>query len=209
MNEVNKKIRVANKWAKLQRVALQLTALLMVSGSALAMDVISQPDGSWLYNLREGEAISGSRIGNRDTVSCAQSYNPPAPPPPPACPTADFDSADSSLRNNIRRLSNGKCGSWYVRNCGDWLEDHALNDTQEQLANAIRGLKNRAESVCQMSMVSCQRSETARVIRDYQSTIQLLSQSVIKVRVGANNFRELPMLDRTINVNLNCPRGPR
>ncbi len=207
MGEVNKKIRVTTKFEVLSFLALQL-ALVFAGGSARAFDVIGQPDGSTLYNLRRGEVLSGSRIGTRDTVTC-EGYNPPPPPPPAVCPTADFDSADSSLRNNIRRLSSGKCGSWYVRNCGDWLEDHALDDTQQQLANAIRSLKNRAENVCQMSLVSCQRSETARVIRDYQSTMQLLSQSVIKVRVGASSFRDLPMLDRTININLNCPRGPR
>ena len=192
-------------------IFITLTAILAVFSSAKAVEVITQPDGSYLYNLKAGELFSGYNINSRDNIACERSYNPPTPPPPPppVCPTADYRSAESNLRSNISRLSNGKCGSWYVRHCGDWLEDHALEDTKRILESRITDLRHLAEKVCQMSDQSCSRSDVANVARDYESTIHQLEQSKIKIRQGDNSFVEIPMLDPNINVRLFCPGRPR
>jgi hypothetical protein len=145
-----------------------------------------------------GERRLGSDFASNDVVVCAGNVTPPQPPPPPppprpVCNAASVQNQIADLENNIRRVGNGKCGTYYINRCGDNLEEHALGDTQVALANQLDSISRNVQNLCNDPQRACDWRAIQSVMNDYQRVASDFERGQIRYQDNSGQTRTVPM----------------
>ena len=161
---------------------------LSLSASAFARDVF----------MSVGERRLGADFASNDVVYCGSGpVNPPAPPPPPpprpVCNAANVQSQIVDLDNNIRRVGNGKCGSYYVSRCGDNLEEHALGDTENALVNQLNSVSRNVQTVCSDPQRACDWRTVQNLMNDFERVASNFERGQIRYIDNSGRPQTKPM----------------